>query len=151
MTQMHLNTLKLERKWRDTWNEFLKNPSVSSVKNFGVWAMGFERWAWWQYRAKWRERQLELARCLCALWKRKKNLHTERTCRLTTLVLKLHISFYHCHQEPWGKADFITSKSSQAVRKVVQNIVSHVIELQIFYYRCNDIENGLINFCMLLI
>lgn len=75
----------------------------------------------------------------------------ERTCSLTILLLKLYVSFYRGHQEPWSEADFITWKCSQAARKVVQNIVSHVIDLKIFYYRCNDVENGFINYYMLLI
>lgn len=150
MTQMHVNTLNLEKKWGDTWNDFFKNPSGSGG-SLGVWAMIFEHWAWWQYHAKWRERELELARCLCALWKRKGNLQMEWTCRLTILLLKLCVSFYHGHQGPWGEADFITWKCSQAARKVVQNIVSHVIDFKIFYYRCNDEENGLISYYMLVI
>jgi len=98
---------------------------------------GRENWSW-------------LDACvLCG--KGKGNPHTERTCRLTILVSKLHISFHHCHQEPWGEADFITWKSPQTARKVIQNLVSWVIHLKMFCYRCNVVENGLITYYMLLI
>lgn len=54
-------------------------------------------------------------------------------------------------EAPRSEADFITWKFSQAAREVVQNIVSHVIDFKIFYYRCDDVENGLINYYLLLI
>lgn len=44
----------------------------------------------------------------------------------------------------------MTLKSFKEAWKVVQNIVSHVIDFEIFYYRCSDVENGLINYCVLL-